>query len=124
VPLEGKRPPETPGWNANAIVAYHMPVQQLGTFTLQAEANAQGRQSFSLTNFPLAEDPARIVANFRLLWKSENGRYNAQAFVTNAFNEDYYNFAFDSGIPRNAGGKVTSIGNEPRLWGVKLGVSF
>jgi iron complex outermembrane recepter protein len=122
--LQGLRPLETPKWTANSILAHHIPAAQLGVFTLQAEMSAQGAQNFSLTNDALTKDGARAIFNFRLLWESENGKFNAQAFVTNAFKKAYYLYAFAAGIPASAGGFLASTVNEPRLWGVKFGVRF
>ncbi|ATE66874.1 TonB-dependent receptor domain-containing protein [Rhizorhabdus dicambivorans] len=123
-PLKGRKLPRTPKWNANAIAAVHIPVERLGTFTFQAEANAVAKQNYSLTNFYLAADEARIVANFRLLWKSESGKINAQAFVTNAFNRNYYLNIADTVINRAALGGIAGPENEGRLWGFKVGMTF
>lgn len=47
--------------------------------------------------------------------------YNAQAFVTNAFNKAYFNRINDTNAP--AGSLITQQA-EPRVFGVKFGVSF
>lgn len=121
-PLEGQRLPRTPKWNMNSVTAFHIPADRLGTFTLQAEASAVASQNYSLTNFKLAGDKSHIVANFRVMWKSDDRRYDAQIFVTNIFNEVYYLSAVDTVI--GPLGFVASTDNEGRLWGVKFGASF
>ena len=120
VPLEGRPLPQTPKWNLNATLAHHIPTS-VGTFTLQAEGRAQSRWNFGLSNDPLADVPSYGLVNFRVMWESNDGRYNLQAFVTNAFNKLYFNAITDTNAA--AGAFITQIG-EPRLWGVKFGFSF
>lgn len=121
VPLQGRPVPQTPKWNVNATLAYHVPVDRVGVFTLQAEGRAQAKQNFGLSNDPLADVPSYGVVNFRILWESEDKKYNAQAFVTNAFNKAYFVSISDATI--SAGSLITQQA-EPRLWGAKFGVSF
>ncbi|ATE65133.1 TonB-dependent receptor domain-containing protein [Rhizorhabdus dicambivorans] len=121
MPLQGKPLPQTPKWNVNATLAHHIPVDQVGVFTLQAEGRAQAKQNFVLTDDPLVDVPSYGVVNFRIMWKSEDEKYNAQAFVTNAFKKDYFARLIETTIA--AGSLVAQLG-EPRLWGVKFGVSF
>ncbi|WP_176488955.1 TonB-dependent receptor [Rhizorhabdus dicambivorans] len=121
VPLEGKPIPQTPKWNLSATIAHHIPVSGLGVFTLQAEGRAQAKQNFVLTNDPIVDLPSYGIVNFRVLWESEDKKFNAQAFVTNAFSKDYFARMNDTAF--SAGVLVAQMG-EPRLWGVKLGVAF
>lgn len=118
--LQGKPLPQTPKWNVNATVAYKIPTG-IGNFTLQAEGRAQAEQNFGLSNDPLAAVPSYGLVNFRVMWESEDKMFNAQVFVTNAFNKLY--FASISDVNSPAGAFITQIG-EPRLWGVKLGANF
>jgi iron complex outermembrane receptor protein len=121
IPLEGRPIPSTPKWNLSTTLAHHLPVDRVGVFTLQAEGRAQAKKNTGLSNLPLADIPSYGLVNFRILWESEHGRYNAQAFVTNAFNKAYFANISDSNLA--AGALITQSG-EPRLWGVKFGVSF
>ena len=121
IPLEGQPIPSTPKWNLSTTLAHHIPVDRVGVFTLQAEGRAQAKKNTGLSNLPLADIPAYGLVNFRVLWESEHGRYNAQAFVTNAFNKAYFANISDSNLA--AGALITQSG-EPRLWGAKFGVSF
>ena len=122
VPLQGKRLVSTPKWTFNVIPAYHRPIDGVGELTLQSEINGISRRNFSVTNDPLAEDKAHVFVNLRLLWDSPTGRYNAQAFVTNVFNEEQALNGLDTVIGRN--GTFVISDNEGRLWGVKLGMKF
>ena len=69
----------------------------------------------------MVDVPSYGVVNFRLLWESSDKKYNAQFFVTNAFNKAYFNRINDTNAP--AGSLITQQA-EPRLWGAKLGVAF
>ena len=123
LPLQGRPLPQSPKWNVNAVVAYHLPVDRAGVFTLQGEARAQAKQNFGLSNDPLADAPSYGVVNFRILWVSEDKKFNAQLFVTNAFNKAYFSFISDVSAGSTSGVLATQQA-EPRLWGAKLGVSF
>jgi iron complex outermembrane receptor protein len=121
ISLEGRPLPQTPKWNVNGTFAYHIPTDQTGVFTLQAEGRAQAKQNFGLSNDPLVDVPSYGVVNFRVLWKSDDGKYNAQLFVTNAFNKAYFNRINDTNV---AQGSLITQQAEPRLWGGKIGASF
>jgi iron complex outermembrane receptor protein len=121
VPLEGLELVKTPKWTFNAIAAYHIPTS-LGRFTLQTEVNGRDKQHFSLANDPLAIEPSHVFANFRIMWRSPDERFNAQAFLTNAFNEAYF-VALREVVART-NGLLPAVEGQGRLWGVKLGMNF
>ncbi|ATE66559.1 TonB-dependent receptor [Rhizorhabdus dicambivorans] len=121
VPLVGRPLPATPKWNLSASIAHHIPVSGVGTFTLQADGRAQAKQNTGLSNISLADIPSYGLVNFRVMWESEDQRFNVQAFVTNAFKKTYFNGISDANL--GAGSLLTQVG-EPRLWGVKLGANF
>src|SRR3546814_11895614 len=91
----------------------------VGTFTFQAEGTARSKVNYSITNHPLAGDLAKTVVNFRIMWESENGRFNAQAFVTNALTAKYLVLNRDAVI--GVFGAVHLYKGDPRLWGVNFG---
>lgn len=122
IPLEGLELTQAPKWTANGIIAHHVPLGGAGTLTLQSEATARGAMHFSITNHPLAKVPEKIVVNFRVMWKSDDGRFNAQAFVTNAFKRRYLLLNRDAVL--GVFGAINSFEGEPRLWGVRFGASF
>lgn len=121
VPLQGRPIPQTPKWNVSATLAHHIPVSGAGVFTLQAEGRAQAKQNFGLSNDPLADVPSYGLVNLRILWESDDKKYNAQAFVTNVFNKAYFNYITDANV---AAGSLITLQAEPRLWGIKFGVAF
>ncbi|MCP3731413.1 TonB-dependent receptor [Sphingomonas sp. MG17] len=121
VALQGRPLPQTPKWNVSGTFAHHVPTASMGTFTLQAEGRAQAEQNFGLSNDPLARVPSYGLVNFRVMWESDDKMFNAQVFVTNAFNKLY--FASISDVNSAAGAFITQVG-EPRLWGVKFGAAF
>jgi iron complex outermembrane recepter protein len=122
IPLKGKQLVSTPRYTFNVVPAYHLPIEGVGRFTLQSEINGVARRNFSITNDPLAGDKPHIFVNLRVMWESPDGRYNAQAFVTNVFNEAQALNGIDTVIGRN--GTYVISNNEGRLWGAKLGVRF
>lgn len=121
IPLQGLPIPQTPKWNVSATLAHHIPVSGVGVFTLQTEARAQATQNFTLSNDPIVDIPSYGIVNFRIMWESENKKYNVQAFVTNALKKDYFTRMNDTIF--SSGALVTQLG-EPRLWGVKFGAAF
>ncbi|MBB6122729.1 TonB-dependent receptor [Sphingobium subterraneum] len=122
IPLKGKHLLGTPKWTFNGTAAYHIPAGDMGRFTLQAEANALSRRNYSVTGDPLADDPAYILTNLRVLWASADGKYNFQAFVTNVFNQRWASFVEPTSAA--ALGAVNVTEGVGRLWGVKAGVNF
>ncbi|ATE66522.1 TonB-dependent receptor [Rhizorhabdus dicambivorans] len=122
IPLKGLELTQAPKWTANAVVAHHLPLGGAGTLTLQSEANARSKIHYSITNHPLAMDEVKLVVNFRVMWRSQDERFSAQAFVTNAFNRKYLLLNRDA-VFGNFGAN-NSFEGEPRLWGVKFGATF
>ena len=121
VPLEGLELPKTPGWTFNALAAYHLPTA-LGRFTLQTEVNGRDKQYFSVSNDPLTLEEAHVFVNLRILWRSPDERFNAQAFVTNLFDEPYFTTLREP-VAR-ATGALSAVEGQGRLWGVKVGMDF
>ena len=120
--LYGKHLTGTPPYTFNAIVGYHLPVNEWGVFTLQSEVNGFGHRDFSIVNDPLARDQSHVITNFRILWRSPAGTYYSQAYLTNAFNTAYPLNLVDT-VTAQAGGLVETAA-PGRLWGVKFGVRF
>lgn len=61
-------------------------------------------------------------ANFRVMWKSQDEKFSAQAFVTNAFNRKFLLLNRDAVF--GPFGANNSYEGEPRLWGIKFGAAF
>lgn len=123
VPLQGKQLERAPVWTFSSIIAYHIPTDDLGEYTIQTEVNGHARESFGITNDPWSWDESHVYVNFRLLWTSPNGNWDASAFVTNAFNERSASRLVDTGVFTGVGALNFAEG-EGRLWGVKLGYTF
>jgi len=123
IPLQGKHLEHTPDYTFNAIVAYHLPTDRLGTFTLQSEVNGTGSQNWSIINDPVCATSSYILTNFRILWESPDETYSAQAYVTNAFNTLYVAGNLNDTVVKSGGGVPVTIG-AGRLWGVKFGAHF
>ncbi|MBB6123376.1 TonB-dependent receptor [Sphingobium subterraneum] len=120
--LQGKHLYNTPTWTFNAVVAYHLPIETLGEFTLQTEVNGVSSRNYSIVNDPLSTVPSVVLANLRLLWQSPNGMYNAQVFVTNLFDTPSV-LRLSDNTTSNFGTEGITEG-EGRLWGIRMGLKF
>ncbi|MCP3731401.1 hypothetical protein M9978_13300, partial [Sphingomonas sp. MG17] len=69
----------------------------------------------------IVDIPSYGIVNLRVMWASEDNKYTAQVFVTNALNKDYFVRMNDAIF--SSGAVIAQMG-EPRLWGVKLGAAF
>lgn len=123
VPLEGLPLSDVPKWTFSSYLAYHLPVNGVGEFTLQPEVRGVARKNFSITADPLAGDKSHLFVNLRVFWNSEGGQFSAQAFVTNLFNERWLHRPVDV-VLGNSGKLASATEGEGRLWGVKLGMKF
>lgn len=125
VPLQGIPLDGTHKWNFNFVGAYHLPLESIGTVTLQGEVNGTQAMNPTLQNEPLGSlGPDRYLANVRLFWESQDKRYNAQLFVTNVFNHVFADITQDVVLGNATGGRLVYREGEGRLWGVKLGATF
>lgn len=121
VPAKGLPISQIPKWTFSSYIAYHLPVDGVGRFTIQPEVTGTGAVNYSLHNEPLAHDKAHVFVNGRLIWNMERSNITLEAFVTNLFNEKSFLNVRDS---------VGSLGRQNvaeglgRLWGVKAGVTF
>jgi iron complex outermembrane recepter protein len=121
VPLQGVKLANLPTWSFSSHLSYRQPVAGVGDFTIQPEVQGVASVNESLTQDPLAADYPHVFVNLRVFWESENHKFNAQAFVTNLFNElsliNTRDLAFRSG-------KYNTTEGLGRLWGVQFGVKF
>lgn len=106
------------GWTVNGVVRYHIPLASSGSLTLQADYDWR-EESIGLNRISYAED--RLLVNLRAFWSSPTERWEVQAYVENAFDEEY----IDNLGPIVAG-EDHALGNMgmPQWYGVKFGMNF
>lgn len=106
------------GWSVNGVVRYHVPLGDAGSLSLQADYDWR-EENVGADRISYAED--RLLVNLRAFWSSPDERWEVQAYVENAFEEEY----IDNVGPIVAG-EDYALGNMglPRWYGVKIGMNF
>jgi iron complex outermembrane receptor protein len=93
------------------------------TVTIRADYYYQDEQVFAPDNRPDVTADSYDNLDLRVRWDKGDGRWNAEAYVTNATDEDQIRDILRS-IPFLAGGVDLTSYRPPRLWGVRVGYSF
>lgn len=96
-----------------------------GTFTPAASYRYTGRQrgeaDYDIINgqrVPYAFQPAFDIADFSLTWKSLDERFEAQAWLRNAFDEEWVSHIY------TIGGDVIGVFGAPQTYGLTLTARF
>jgi len=99
-------------------VRYHISLASAGNLTLQADYDWR-EDSVGEDRISYTED--RFLVNLRVFWTSPSERWEVQAYVENATDEEY----IDNLGPIVAG-EDYALGNMgyPQWWGVKIGMNF
>jgi iron complex outermembrane receptor protein len=118
-PLDGKELPSAPGYNVNGSALYRHAIGEFGELSYQASFKYQDDVWLGPDNNPAETQEAYGTWNFRIAWVSPENRYRLEAFVDNAFDEEYFIQRFESasaffdsaygvwGRPRTSGVKLT-----------------
>ncbi len=112
--------PQAPGFSGNALARYEFSLGG-GTASLQADVQYSGKFCFTVLCAPVEKEGAYTVANGRIGFAGEDGRWEIAAFVNNAFNRKYRAYAFDSSL---FAGLVAGVYAKPRTWGITGTVRF
>lgn len=119
LPLDGNELPKAPKWSLNATVRYDVPATVAGgKLGLQGELKMQDDEWTSPENIPEEHQDGYQVANFRVLWESQSGRYSGSLFLENAFDEEYWTFNFQSFD------YVAANWQRPRWWGASFTMRY
>ncbi len=104
--------------HVTGVVSYDFRLGGGGTVTPQITLLYSG--SYHLTDFNtvLDEQDSFAKVDLRLGWRSENGRYSADAFVNNAGDEVTINRATSGSRGQNLSYDA------PRMWGIRIGARF
>ncbi len=106
--------PQAPSISGNALARYEFP---LGGNTASVQADVQYSDDFCFTVLcaPVEKEDSYYVANARIGYGADDGRWQVAAFVDNLTDEEYRVYAFDSSL---FAGVVAGVYAKPRTYGV------
>ena len=112
--------PQAPSFSGNALARYEFP---LGGNTASVQADVQYTDKFCFTVLcaPVEKEAGYSVANARIGYAADDGRWSVAAFVDNLTDEKYRVYAFDSSL---FAGVVAGVYAKPRTWGVSATYRF
>ena len=109
---------QSPEWNLNGLVRYQWPFMG-GNLAVQADAVYRDEVFFALTGAETVTQDGYTVVNASLSYSTDDGRWQARAFVDNLLDEEYQVQAFDlSGT--DVFGITEQYYGRPQWWGVSL----
>ena len=79
----------------NGLIQYDVPLNDIGTLTLQADFNYQDEVFFDALNNPLLSEDDYWLLNARVAWMSMDQKWEVAAFGRNLRDEQYMVYAFD-----------------------------
>jgi iron complex outermembrane receptor protein len=112
--IDGNQLPQAPKWTINWTAGYEYP---LGPGSIYAYTDWYYRSKIQFFLYRSVEfsDDSEVQGGLRIGYKTS--RYDIAGFVRNITNDK----SAESGIDFN---NLTAMVNEPRIWGVELGVNF
>ena len=115
VSIDGNPLPQAPKWTANFTAGYEHPVGD-GDRSMSSPTGTTARRSTSSSiNRSSSSDDQLLEGGLRIGYRTD--RYDVAGFVRNITNDE----SAVSGIDFN---NLTAMVNEPRIWGVEVGVKF
>jgi iron complex outermembrane receptor protein len=118
--LAGSRLEDAPRWKASLLASYQAELGRFGTLTPVVKLS--WTDGYLLRPYGLASDrvEAYTRTDVRLVWRSEDARFSAEAFAENLENEIV--FARNATTGEFSGAFPVSLGLlAPRTYGVRLG---
>ena len=91
------------------------------TASVQADVLYTDKFCFTVLCAPVEKEAGYSVANARIGYAAENGRWSVAGFVDNLTNEKYRVYAFDSSL---FAGVVAGVYAKPRTYGVTASFRF
>ena len=108
----------SPDLSANLSVQYTFDLGRVGALTARAQSHWQDDWYHRPYNLAEDKEDSYMATDVRLIWRSPEERWYAEAFVNNISDEE-----FATSIEVTNGGFFGNI-NPPRIWGVRLGVNY
>jgi iron complex outermembrane receptor protein len=93
--LQDRGLPSAPDYSLNGLARYTWPLRD-GSITLQADANYVDDFCFTVVCHHTEEEDSYVLANARLSYATDDGRWSVAAFVRNLTDEEYRVFVVDS----------------------------
>lgn len=113
---------QSPEWNLNALVRYEWPLAG-GMMAVQGDVVYRSEHYFALTEAETVTQGGYSVSNVALSYTTEDGSWQASAFIKNVTDEEYLVQTFDlSGL--DVFGITEQYYGRPRWWGVSLKYSW
>ena len=112
--IDGNPLPQAPKWTVNFTAGYEYPVGP-GSLYVFTDWYHRSKVNFFLYESVEFSDDQLLEGGLRIGYKTD--RYDVAGFVRNITNDE----SAVSGIDFN---NLTAMVNEPRIWGVELGVKF
>ncbi|MGE0032146.1 MAG: TonB-dependent receptor [Steroidobacteraceae bacterium] len=112
--------PQAPSFSGNALARYEFGLGG-GIASVQADVQYSDKFCFTVLCAPVEKEGSYTVANARIGYAAENGRWEVAAFVNNLTEEEYRVYAFDSSL---FSGVVAGVYAKPRTYGVTASWRF
>jgi iron complex outermembrane receptor protein len=112
--------PQAPSFSGNALARYEFGLGG-GIASVQADVQYSDKFCFTVLCAPVEAESSYTVANARIGYAAENGRWEVAAFVNNLTEEEYRVYAFDSSL---FAGVVAGVYGRPRTYGVTASWRF
>jgi iron complex outermembrane receptor protein len=106
--------PQSPNFSGNALARYEFSLGG-GTASVQADVQYSGDFCFTVLCAPVEKEKSYTVANARIGYGADDGRWEVAAFVNNFTDEEYRVYAFDSSL---FAGVVAGVYGKPSTYGV------
>lgn len=98
VPLEGKRPVNSPEWTYNGIVRYQFPLNGDWGGSLTADYHWVDDRFLEATNQIFDRADAYWLVNLRAAVASEDGKWEVAVYAKNLFDEEYLTYINNIGF--------------------------
>jgi iron complex outermembrane receptor protein len=106
--------PQAPDLSGNVLARYEFPLGG-NTASVQADGQYSDKFCFTVLCAPVEKESSYWVANARIGYGAEDGRWAVAAFVDNLTDEEYRVYAFDSSL---FAGLVAGVYGKPRTYGL------
>jgi iron complex outermembrane receptor protein len=113
---------QSPEWNLNALVRYEWPMLG-GAMAIQGDVVYRSEHYFALTGAETVEEDGYVLSNASLNYTTDNGNWQASAFVKNLTDEEYLVQTFDLSST-DVFGMTEQYYGRPRWWGFSLKYSW
>ncbi len=112
--------PQAPGFSGNALARYEFALGG-GMASVQADVLYSGDFCFTVLCAPVEKESSYSVANARIAYGAEDGRWQVAIFGDNLTDEEYRVYAFDSSL---FAGVVAGVYGKPRTYGLTATYRF